>query len=148
MRPVHLPPPPPGSKVIDTGLVRFWLGSDGIIYDETYMKGHIEGEHMRRGLAAIRELTHGRPTPLIAVASRIASASPEARAVLTGKEATALISGMAVVITNPVVRIVMNFARRVAPPPYPMELFDTLESAQAWAASLPVASSTRETLPS
>jgi hypothetical protein len=128
-----LPPPEPGARVLDTGLVRFWRGSDGVIYDETYMEGRVEGEHMRKGLDAIAELGGGRPHPLLACADRMGSASKEARDLLAGPEAAKLISAMAVIVTSPVARLVLNFFMRVSAPPYPLRLFATLPEAQAWA---------------
>lgn len=125
--------PPPGARVIDTGLVRFWRGDDGLIYDETYMEGVVEAEHMRRGLAAIAELTGGEPAPLVAVAGRSSEATREARQVLAGPEAVKLIAAMAVIAPNPVMRVALTFFMRVSRPPYPIRLFGTLAEAQAWA---------------
>lgn len=127
-----LPPPPPGARVIDTGWVRFWRGDDGIVYDHTYISGRIEAEAMCRGVEAIRELTGGRPAPLLAWADKMGSPTREAREVFSGDEAARVISAMAVVVGSPVVRLVMTFAVRVAPPAYPVALFSTVEDAQAW----------------
>jgi hypothetical protein len=109
------------------------MGRDGVLYDDTYMVGRVEGEHMRKGLDAIRELTRGRRAPLVAVANRMGSASREARDLLAGPEAAQMISGMAVVVTSPVVRAVLRFFMLVSSPSYPVALFATIDEARRWA---------------
>lgn len=131
-----LPAPPPGSRVIDTGYVRFWRGEDGIIYNDTYMQGRVEGLAMRKGLAAVANLSGGAPAPMLAMANQMGTASREAREALASPEARALISALAVVAPSPVARMVLSFFARVSRPPFPVRLFPTLESAQRWCRSL------------
>jgi hypothetical protein len=70
---------------------------------------------------------------LVAEAGPFGGSEREARDLLAGSEAAAVYSAMAVVVSSPVARTLMNFFVRFAGPPYPVRVFTAPSEAVAWA---------------
>lgn len=128
--------PEAGAPVRSTGQARFWLSSEGIIYNENLVEGRVEREHMERGMAAILELTGGKAAVVIAYGGKMTSSTREAREYMAGPESQRAMRAMGVIVTSSLVRVVMTFFLRWAKPPFETRLFSTMEEAKAWGRAL------------
>lgn len=125
--------PEPGARVLDTGAARFWLGEDGVMYNQALVDGEVGRRDLERGFAAILELTGGQPAVLVAEAGSMSSTTHEAREYMASPEAGRAIAAMAVVVTSPVARVIMKLFLAWAPPPYSAKLFASVDAAREWA---------------
>lgn len=127
--------PPPGARLIDTGAARWWVDPCGVVCNQSYIDGVVTAEHLRAGFRAALELTGGGRAPLAAEAGPLSSATREARDLLAGPETAAVFTAMAVVVTSPVARTVMNFFVRFSKPSVPVRVFTAPDQALDWARS-------------
>lgn len=74
----------------------------------------------------------GETFPMLLDGSDVKDVTKEAREELSSKQANQLTIALAVVVRNPVTRVIANFFLRFQQPNYPFRLFNDIESAQAW----------------
>ena len=125
--------PEAGAKQVTTSATRFWLSSEGIVYNQNLVEGTVEEAHLVEGLAALRELTNGQRAVLLADGGSRTAATREARAYMAGPQGRESIGAMVVVAHSPVARVVMSFFARFTKPPYPTHVCATVEDARVWA---------------
>ena len=83
-------------------------------------------------VAATARLTGGRRVPVLVDLRKCRSQSTEARAFLAGPEALAVTLALAMVMDNPLSRMLGNFFMGFNRPPIPIRLFTNVTEAEAW----------------
>ena len=124
--------PGEGARVLDTGVARWWI-EDGVLCSQNYADATITADHVRAGFAAAAQLAGPRAAPLIAEGAHQTLATREARELLSGPEAAARYTAMAVVARSPVARTLMKFFTRLTTPPFPVAVFAAADEARGWA---------------
>jgi hypothetical protein len=127
--------PEPGARIINVGIGRYWIGREGIVFNENLVRGTVDVDAVTRGVAAIAELCHGVPAVVLSHASLAGGSTREARAYIDGPEARRTIGAMALVAESPVTRMVLAFFLRVSSMSYPTRVFHSVAEARAWARS-------------
>ena len=109
---------------------QMWVGPDGVVQMTWASKAVIGLEDAVAAIAAMRELTGGRRSPLAVNLHDSGSPSRPARVEFTSHED--LVSDVALIVGTPLSRVMGNFFLRVTRPPFPVRLFDDEASALAW----------------
>lgn len=125
--------PEADARIVDVGIGRYWLGREGIVFNENLVTGTVDVDAVKRGVAAIAALCEGRPAVVLSHASLAGGSTREARAYINGPEAARTIGAMALVAESPVARVVLAFFIRVSSMSYPTRVFHTVEDARTWA---------------
>lgn len=125
----------PESGVVDTGTARVWAGRDGLVYFQMRVESRWELADSEKAMRAIRQVAGGRPATVVIGTGPFTSASTEARGFWALPEVARDLRAMAVVVRSPVARIIVNLFMRLAGPPYPARMFDTVDHATEWASS-------------
>ncbi len=109
---------------------RVWLRQDGLL--EIVWTPHLTSG-IEDAVAAIRamiELTDGRPTPLLV---HIQDAGPQDRAArMEFSRRGEVVSAVALIVGNPLSRMMGTFILNVSKPEVPIRLFDDEVAAVAW----------------
>jgi len=108
----------------------FWF--DGIVRARFHDGAEVTADDARENLAVTRRLTGGRRRPVLVDLRPVRSQSAEARALFAGPDATAVSSAVALVVGNPVSRVVGNFYLGFNRPQTPTRLFTSVEDAETW----------------
>ena len=83
-------------------------------------------------VAATARLTGGRRAPVLVDLRKCRSQSAEARAYLAGPHANEVTLALALVMENPLSRMLGNFFMGFNRPPVPVRLFTKVAAAEAW----------------
>ncbi len=94
---------------------------------------HLTIEDARENLDAMVDITKRRKVPMVADLSKIASATREVREYYASDAAAAVVTAVAIVVGNPVTRIIGSFFLRINRPPYPTAMFTSVDKAVDWA---------------
>ena len=68
--------PEPGARILDVGIGRYWIGSEGIVFNENLVRGTVDVDAVKRGVAAIAELCDGMPAVVLSHASSTSMLTP------------------------------------------------------------------------
>lgn len=108
------------------------LSRDKIIRGIFLDKADVSHEDAVDNIAATAQLTGGRRFPVLVDLRRCRSQSAEARAYLAGPQALAVTLAVALVIENPLSRMIGNFYLGFNRPPVPTRLFNSVAEAEGW----------------
>ena len=123
--------PPETATVLDTGRGRLWQQEDGVLREVIHAK-HLDGTHLPKAMDAYESLCEGRPRRQIVDAGAVRFVSLGfVRGSMTPR-ARRIIGPMAVLVRNPVVRMVARVFERLANHTYPVRLFDDEAEAVRW----------------
>jgi hypothetical protein len=128
MAPAHQPPP----GKLHCRSLDVWLASDGIARIQV-TRPSLDGSDAEELLAALAQLSD-QPQPLIADIRALRSITLSLRRVMASPQAGARISRAAVVVSNPVNRMIGSFFLRLNHPPFDMQLFEGEQGALHWLA--------------
>jgi hypothetical protein len=103
-----------------TVVVRFRLG--------VRLNAVLTEELVRAQIAA----AGGQKRPTLADVRDLVSTDRASRELAAGPELTAVVSRMAIVVGNPLTRMLSNFFSRVTGPSYPVRVFEDEARARAW----------------
>jgi len=90
------------------------------------------GKNTAEVVQAHLEAAEGMKRPLLADVRGIRTVDREARRLATGPDVTAVTSRLAILVGNPLSRVMANFFLRVKGPEYPARLFTDEGAARAW----------------
>lgn len=124
--------PAGGTSPDTTQKFRLWLRPDGIaeISWAPFVPSHVEDA--RAAIAAMTELTGGRPTPLLV---HTEDAGPQDRgARMEFVRHQEIVAAVALVVGNPLSRLMATFFINVSRPDIPIRLFEDDEAALTWLA--------------
>ena len=110
-----------------------WI-EDGIAIGRFLDGATVDAADARENLAALGELGGGKRLPILVDLRGIRSQSAEARATLAGPEASRVSCAVALVVGDPVSRVLGNFYLGFNRPADPTRLFDDDRAARAWLA--------------
>jgi hypothetical protein len=85
---------------------------------------------------------HGRPCAVVVVIDSLASQDSEARRIYAGMDAR-LFYGAALIVNNPLARAIGSFFLGLTRPAIPTKLFETVDAALAWCATVRPTSAVR-----
>jgi hypothetical protein len=123
--------PANGDKVVKVGCSRIWLGRDGVI--RHVVDGAMEKGDLVAAIDTIRDLAENQPVPVLADFRGVRSFSREARRLASNPEITRKPTALALVVGNPVTRVIGTFGTRIQRPSFPVRLFTDPAVALAWA---------------
>ena len=104
---------------------------EGILFGRYKVK-KLDFAVVKSATAFRKKMMQGREIPAIADISIVKQVDKEARQFLSSPEAGENISALAVIIDNPVTRIVGNFFIKFNQPAYPLRFFPNVEEAMMW----------------
>lgn len=113
----------------DNEVVEFEI-EDGILFGK-YKVSRIDLEAAKKATIFRKQITQGRKLPSIANISSVKEVPKETREFFS-QEAGDDLSALAVIISNPVTRIMGNFFLKFHQPKYPFKLFKDTSSAKKW----------------
>lgn len=103
---------------------------DGILYG-TYLSEKLDLEGAIKATEFRREVSKGRVLPALVDVSQFKSVSREARTYFA-KEAGEDLKALAVLVKNPVTRMMVNFFMKFNNPQYPIRFFTSEHEAYSW----------------
>ncbi len=119
--------------VVETNITKASLESDGILYVRyTDSSSQETLEEAKLILAEMKKHTAGKTYPAIIDLSTIRSVAADARAYHAGPETAEVISAAALIIKNPISKVIGNFFLSLNKPIYPVQLFISEEDAKVW----------------
>lgn len=104
---------------------------DGILFGR-YKVNKMDLEMARAGTAYRIKVMQGKKVPAVADISSIKHIDKDAREFITSSEGGKDLAALAVVIKNPVNRILSSFLMKFNPPEYPFRFFNNVEEATQW----------------
>ena len=110
---------------------RIWLGRDGVVRHA--VNGVVDREDFVAAIDAIRTLANNQPMPILIDFRGIRRFSREARRMASDPDTTRKPTALAVVVGNPVTRVIGTFATRIRRPSCPIRLFTDPHAAFQWA---------------
>jgi hypothetical protein len=123
--------PEEGVTVLDTGRGRLWLQEDGILR-EIVDVSHLDGTHLAKAMDAYESLCQGRPRRQLIDGSAVRFVSLGfVRGSMTPR-GRKIIGPMALLVNNPVVRMVARVFDRLANHGYPVRMFEDEDEAARW----------------
>lgn len=124
---------PPSSALV-TRTCSLWV--DRYVRGRFHDGAEVTLADARENIAATARLVEGRPRPVIVDLRPVRSQSAEARMVFAGPEGTAVSTAVALVMGSPLTRVLGNFYLGFNRPEVPTRLFQSVEDAERWLASL------------
>jgi hypothetical protein len=125
------------SERIETEIANIWMGDDGIVYIHFKPTDHHGIADAKLVVDAHNRLAAGQPCPVLADIQEVKlGANREARAHYVSEESSRYKSGMAMVVSSPMQRMLGNLFFRLNRPPYPTRLFTERDEARAWLKAL------------
>ena len=104
---------------------------NGILYAK-YKVSIIDLPTAKIATAFRREVTGGKKIPAVADISRVKHVDKSTRTFFASVEAGEDLTALAVILSNPVTRMMGNFFLKFHQPEYPFRFFTNLEQAMAW----------------
>ena len=120
------------NKSISTKKGRAYIDQNGIIIQSYYENTELTLEDAKADFKSYPSLCDGFKLPVLIEMENIKSVEREARAYYSSKEATNYITAAALLITNPVNRIIGNFYMGMNKTIFPLRLFTEKEKAIGW----------------
>jgi len=110
--------------------------------DGTVMMRYHTGVALNHAGAVLVAAAHvraaaGQPRPILVDMRGVVSVARDARGVAAGADVVAATSRMALLVGNPVTRVIGNFFSRVTTPGYPTRLFTSEAEARVWLKEAP-----------
>ena len=104
---------------------------DGILYGRYKVK-ELDLEIAQSATAFRKEVLQGRKLPAVADISTIKHVSKEGRQFISSPQAGEDMTALAVILNNPVTRMMGNFFMKFNQPEYPFRFFSNIEEATLW----------------
>ena len=123
-------PDPMGSIVTRTA--RVWLDSEGIIQEVDAPGCDQTLDDARANVAANREIGQGHPRPALIDMTQVKSTSFAAQRYYAGPEAHDFLTAAALVVANPLSRVLGNFVIGLKKSALPIRVFTSIDDAQTW----------------
>lgn len=123
---------------ITTATAEHWLSGDGILWVHHTGKSQVLAD-AQGNVAASRRAAQGRRWPMLVDMSGIKQLDREARREYSKTDNAETITACAVVVGNPLNRMIGNFFLGFHHPAVPTRLFDTRQAAAAWLRKPPAA---------
>lgn len=120
------------SEVIKTSIGEMWLDDDGIIREKVNEGSVIDLDVAREEIAAYSTLCKGKKRAVLVDIRGVKSVSAEARSHLAGEEGAKVTRAAALLIGNPLSRIMGNFFQGLNKTSFPSKLFKSEEEALMW----------------
>lgn len=117
---------------IRTAIADVYAEADRTVVVRFRPEARVTADTAHEVVAAHVASARGRKCPALVDLSEMKSADVEGRRLAAGPEIAAVTSRMALVVTNPLSRILGNFFLRVSRPAYPTRLFNDEASARRW----------------
>lgn len=117
------------SLSLQNDIVEFDI-QDGILLG-TYKVSKIDIESAKKATIFRKQFTQGKKFPSIANISMVKEVTKESREFFS-KEAGDDLAALAVIVSNPVTRMMGNFFLKFHHPKYPFRLFNDTSSAKQW----------------
>lgn len=127
LSPTELSPP---QHAVCTRTCYLWY--DRFLYGRFHDAIDVNGDDARENLRVSLELVGGASAPVLIDLRPIRSQTSEARAVFAGPDATVFTKACALVIANPLSRVLGNFYLGFNRPQSPTRLFNSIADAEAW----------------
>ena len=110
-----------------------WIDQDGILYQDYPYGTEIKLEDSLEELKIYRTaFCNGIKRPIIVDISNIKSVSKESRDIYSSEEMGDIISAAALIVSNPVSRILGNFYMGISKTKMPVRMFATSKDAKNW----------------
>ena len=120
------------TAVVTTATTRLWLDDEGILHVETLPLSDETLASAQGNLAALLRLGGGVRRPLLVDMRGGRSLSRDARKHYAGPEAARVVCAVAVLVDNPLSRMLGNVFLGVNKPAFPTHLVEDQESGLAW----------------
>ncbi|MGK5090634.1 hypothetical protein WDW89_01310 [Deltaproteobacteria bacterium TL4] len=95
--------------MIETPCFQQWLGNNQILYARVFPNSELTLKEMRLHIEAIGKLTQGKKYPMLVDLRGAVSFSKEARTFLRSEQGTRHSTAIALLVGNPITRIIDNF---------------------------------------
>ena len=121
-----------GEEVVAGDGCRVWRGRDGVLrhlIDEPTL----DEKRLLAAYHALRELSDAKPMPVLVDLRAVRVVTQQAHKAAADPEITRIPPAMAVIVGNPVTRVLGNFAIRLRRPTFHVRLFTDAEAAHQWA---------------
>ncbi len=119
-------------KIKETENIVFSLGDDGILYIECLPNTIMTLDEGKLSTKTGLELTEGKPMPLLCDLKNVTRMTQECRRYFAGPVHAEMFTKCALLITNPISRIIGNFFLGANKPLKPTRLFTKKEEAIKW----------------
>ena len=119
-------------KTVQTEKARITLSADGIIYQEYKENINLTVEDSRKEIGVYSELYQGKKRPVLIDIRNVKTVSRESRQFYAGEEPARFLSAAALIIGNPVSRIMGNFFMGINKTVMPVRLFADPKEAAKW----------------
>ncbi len=119
-------------KTIDTENIKFSIGDDQILYIECLPDTIMTLDEGKLSTKTGLTLTEGKAMPLLCDLKNVAKMTQECRRYFAGPEHAKMFTKCALLITNPISRIIGNFFLGANKPLKPTKLFTNKEEALKW----------------
>ena len=124
------------TDVIETRTSKFWIGEQGVIFQDYKPESRVELLDARETMEAIRTLGQGKPVLLFSDITNLKSATHQARAFGVEEEFCRLLRAIAMRTNSQIGRVIGNFFIRFNRPPYPSKIFSSAKEALEWITTL------------
>ncbi len=122
---------------VHTSVADVWINRDNVVIMYFRAVDHHTLEDAKEVVRAHHEVAGGIRTPVLADITGVTTgANREAREYYVAEESSQLKTGMAMLVSSPLQRMIGNIFFRMNRPPYPSKLFTDREAAFAWLATL------------
>jgi hypothetical protein len=118
------------NKSFENDLVSFEV-REGILYGR-YKVAEIDLDMAKLATLFRKQITEGKPMPAIADISVVKQVPKDTREYFSSVQAGEDLAALAVIINNPVTRIMGNFFLKFHQPQYPFRFFTSVDEATNW----------------
>ena len=118
--------------ITQTKTAKYWLLENEIVYAKVNEGAEQSLEHARENLKAIYKTAGNKIAPVLIDIRYAKSISAEARAHYAGEEGARVQAACALLIDNPISKVIGNFFLKLNNPPMPTKLFTNEDKALDW----------------
>lgn len=129
---MRIPQSDSGVAVVTRRRFATWKMEDGVVR-LLITDSELDGPDARELLAALDEVCSGAKAPVLADITRLRQISRDVRTTMSSGRAAQLIEVAAVIVSNPINRMLGQFFIRLNKPQFALKLFDDPELALQWA---------------
>lgn len=119
-------------NAVETRTARLWMGEDGILRVVNKPGVEMDLAAAEENVTTGARLSHGRKVPILINLGTMRSMSKEARDYLAGEKGAQATQCQALVVNNPIGKVIGNFFLGLNKPSFPIKLFTSEEAAIEW----------------
>ena len=119
----------------ETKKIKFFIGEDRILHTECFPNTEMTLEDGKESTRISAEMVNYEPLPLLCDLTNVVKMSQECRRHFSGEEHAKTFSKCALIVTNPISRVIGNFFLGLNKPLKPTRIFTNKEDGLKWLTS-------------